>query len=562
MLKNAKIGRKLTISFIIISLIASISGITGLIVTIRINQNYSHALITNGFVQGDLGKFNTALNKGSALVRDIIFLNDTEELEAAKKELDALLEETNASLESFRVNCQTPEELELIAIIDENLPLYQKHRAEVIDLGLKQENDLALETFRKQARPYLNKCVDAITQLIALNTTMGNDVSNSLDRQSIFCIILILVVIVVAIFLSIQIGRKIAKSISIPLEQCSDRLALLSEGDLHSPVPDTTSQDEIGAMLHALKTTMHIIQNINQDIDESLEQLANGKLDVTTKVEYKGDFVSIKQSIDKITLSMNETLSEINTAANQVALGSEHVAEASTALAEGSTEQTSSIQELSSIMNEISEQIKSTAQNAEQANQKASVSNEEVNGCHRQMKNMIEAMNEIQKISLEISGIISNIEDIASQTNLLSLNATIEAARAGDAGKGFAVVAEQVSKLASESAKAVKDTTELIGRNMQAVENGLQIADTTADSMNIVVNGNQEITSLITDISNAAGTQSNAVNQILEAVNQISDVIQSNSATSEETSASSEELLAQAQLMKELIDQFELKTTS
>lgn len=559
MLKNFRIGKRLTISFIIIALLASVSGLVGLAVSIKLNADYSQALVENGFVQGDLGKFNTSLNKGSALIRDMIFLTDQDELDRTEQELQVALNNVNQALADFRVNCQTQAELDQIAIIDKNLPLYQEKRQVVIDLGLQNQNDEALAVFQNEARPYLLECENAISTLIELNTTMGYDVSASLSTQAVIFSILIVAVVIVAFIISLFLGRSIALSISNPIEQCSERLGLLADGDLHSPVPESDAQDEVGDMLRAMKITTENIESINQDIDESLAQIADGNLDVSTKVDYKGDFVSIKNSIEKIIGALNETFYEINVTAGQVNSGADQVAQSATSLAQASTDQASSIEELSATMNEISDQVKSTAENADEANHKSQMSNSEVTGCNQQMQQMIDAMTDIQKISVDISGIISNIEDIATQTNLLSLNAAIEAARAGDAGRGFAVVAEQVRKLASESADAVQTTAELIERNMQAVQTGIQIADTTATSMNNVVESTNSVTSLIADISTAADTQAESIEQIMQAINQISDIIQSNSATSQESSAASEELLAQAQVMKELIDRFRLK---
>lgn len=559
MLKKQKISKKMITMFIIISLLASISGVVGLIVTIRLNTDYSKALVENGFVQGDLGKFNTALNRASALIRDMIFLNDDKLLSSTSAELDELKNEVDQTFIDLAQNCKTPEELKLIAIISENLPLYQEKREQVIEMGLLKKNDEALMLFQNEAKPYLDTIIDTTNQLIELNTTMGYEVSNSLNAQTIFCIILILVIILIVTITSIILGTKLSLSISKPIVACSERLAMLAEGDLHSPVPVSDLQDEVGDMLRSMHTTIENVQNICKDIDINLEKVSNGNLDVEAKVDYTGDFISMKNSIDKIIASLNSTFHEINLSADQVTSGADQVAQGATILAQASTDQASSIQELSATITEVSEQVKTTADNAKEANQKSTSSSNEAESCNNQMQEMIKAMHDIQAISVEINGIIANIEDIASQTNLLSLNAAIEAARAGDAGRGFAVVAESVRKLASESAESVNNTAQLIQRNMQAVENGIQIANVAAHSMDTVVVSTQDTSSLINDISKAANRQSDAIEQIMLAINQISEIIQSNSATSEESSAASEELLAQAQLMKELISQFQLK---
>lgn len=171
---------------------------------------------------------------------------------------------------------------------------------------------------------------------------------------------------------------------------------------------------------------------------------------------------------------------------------------------------------------------------------------------------MIRAMSEISESSGEIGKIIKTIEDIAFQTNILALNAAVEAARAGEAGKGFAVVADEVRNLASKSAEASKNTSNLIENSIRSVENGNRIADATAQSLLKAVQGTEEIIKVIGKISNASGEQAESINQVTLGVDQISSVVQTNSATAEESAAASEELSGQAQIMKDLVGKFRL----
>ena len=181
---------------------------------------------------------------------------------------------------------------------------------------------------------------------------------------------------------------------------------------------------------------------------------------------------------------------------------------------------------------------------------------------NEKMQLMIQAMEDISHCSNEISKIIKTIEDIAFQTNILALNAAVEAARPGTAGKGFAVVADEVRSLASKSAESSKNTSVLIENSLKAVENGTRIADETAQSLYQAVNGVNEMTAIIGQISEASSAQAHSISQVTLGIDQISSVVQTNSATAQESAAASEELSSQSQMMKNLVNKFKLKDGS
>jgi methyl-accepting chemotaxis protein len=163
------------------------------------------------------------------------------------------------------------------------------------------------------------------------------------------------------------------------------------------------------------------------------------------------------------------------------------------------------------------------------------------------------------KSTAKIENIISDIEDIASQTNLLSLNAAIEAARAGEAGKGFAVVADQIRKLAEQSAQSAVDTRQLIEGSLQEIAEGNKAAESASAALEEVVEGIKEIAEESKMLSEQSAEQARAMEQAESGVNQISEVVQSNSAAAQESSATSEELSAQAVSLNELVGQFVLR---
>lgn len=558
MLKNMKIAPKLIVFFVIIVVISSISGIVGTVLLMKTDSNYSKALVENGFSQGQIGSFNTYLNKGGAVVRDIIFLSDDAEVEQANAELETIKEKTNTLLAVVKDTCDTDEELRLFAIIDKKLPEYIVARDKVVQLGMEDRNEEALTEFRKSARPLLNEVMVAAEQLADYNTKTGNEVSVSLTKQSEVTVAVIIAIIIISVVLSIIIAIIIAKSISKPITVVQDAAARLAEGDLNIHIT-AASRDEVGLMTQSFSEAAEMMGRYISDISHGLNEIASGNFDIAAGEQYKGDFKQIETSINTIIHSLSDTLGQINQASDQVASGSGQVATGAQALAQGATEQASSVEELSSTITEISEQVKENAANAGAAKEKSVRSSEEITLSNQKMQSMIAAMNGINDKSGQISKIIKTIEDIAFQTNILALNAAVEAARAGAAGKGFAVVAEEVRSLAGKSAEAASNTTALIEETVKAVEKGVTIANDTAASMLNVVEESEQVTSYVEKIAIASAEQAASIGQVTLGVEQISSVVQTNSATAEQSAAASQELSSQAQVLKELITNFRLK---
>lgn len=375
---------------------------------------------------------------------------------------------------------------------------------------------------------------------------------------NMFFISLVLTVLLVVAFTvyGIKVGVKMGRAVAAPLSRAVDRLKLLAEGDIHSEVPEPTENDETKILLDCLSETMQDLSKIITDISSDLAELADGNFMINVDETYKGDFARISDSFRDIVGSLSAALGEIDTNAESVRKGATDLAGASQLLAEGATDQASAIEELTATMTDISEKIHTNAENAAKAKKVVTGMNDQVSESNAQMKQSTEAMERIREASDKIAEIISSIEEIASQTNLLALNASIEAARAGEAGKGFAVVATQVGTLSEQSSEAAKNTKQLIQNAIQAVEDGTRLANSTAESLLLVVENAKTVGDAIDEIALASEEQADATAQITEGVNQIAQVVESNSATSEESAAASQELSSQADLLKELVDRF------
>jgi methyl-accepting chemotaxis protein len=368
--------------------------------------------------------------------------------------------------------------------------------------------------------------------------------------EVLLCVIVVLVII--GSYYSIQIVVKCLKK---PLEELVESSEKVANGSVSVDLKKF-HDDEIGDVIDEYKK---IVENTREKADVA-KRIADGDIaqDVIPHSSEDVLGMALKELVD----NNNRVLVSIKESSFQLSAGADQVASASQALAQGSTQQASAIEQITASMNDIA---KKTNENASQATigdkvvrevQTAAVASNE------DMSEMINAMNNINASSHNISKVIKVIDDIAFQTNILALNATVEAARAGVHGKGFAVVAEEVKNLAEKSAAAANETAEMIQSSIDKVEEGVKIADNTAKSLEKIVEALGNVVEIIGGIATLSNEQATAVAQIDQAISQVSQVIQTNSATSEECASASEELANQSQALRDMIAHYNLKETS
>ncbi|MDA3731348.1 methyl-accepting chemotaxis protein [Niameybacter massiliensis] len=404
--------------------------------------------------------------------------------------------------------------------------------------------------FSKEIREDFIEISDAIENM--LNTS-----TNRIQKFSNLAQIIIVLIIISFIIVAIVLVGKLIKDIMKPLEEIDVAAKALLQGDFTSEIT-YDKNNEFGQVCGSIRESFAELKRVIGEISVSFSELSSGNFTIQPSMTFPGELREIEISGSNLIHSLNTMFSEMKTSIEQINSGAEQVSEASQELAQGATDQASSIQELSATFAEVAEQVKTTAVNSNKADELAKIAVDTVQKGLKEMQQMLIAMDEISKMSDDISKIINLIDDLAAQTNLLALNAAIEAARAGTAGKGFAVVAEEVKKLAQQSADAVKETTVLIENSNNVVVRGSGIAKNTNDMFSEIASSVAKVLDVLTNISETAQCQALSIEEMQIGVDQISAVVQANAAISEETSAASEELSGQANMLHSLSAQFKL----
>lgn len=478
------------------------------------------------------------------------------------KKLESQIQDTDAKLEAIMsANSKAQKGQDDYEVANAAWEKYRGASAEILQLsreGKQQEASKLMTGEVYEAYKSFSKKLTILRDKFQVELDQAKTMAN-------VCTVIIFIVIVAAglaiAVVTTMIGKIITNSITEPVKQIDAAVASLRKGELSNVEMLTyESEDEFGDTIRNLKEAMGILADYVREISVEVKAIAQGDLtrngdDIT---DFLGDFSELKTSLLYILKRFNSTLTEISNLAEQVSSNSSEVENASKSLADGATEQAGVIEELNATIDTVVDMAEDTAKETQNASARVKASANKANEEKEKMNELLTEMEHITEISKEIGNIITDIEDIASQTNLLSLNASIEAARAGEAGKGFAVVADQIGKLAADSAKSAVNTRDLIDKTLVEIEKGNTITRTTADAFNQIITDMESFAELAENTMEKANSQAESLEQIGQGIEQLSGVVQGNAASSEENTAISINLAEGAAKMHDRVNIFKL----
>lgn len=344
--------------------------------------------------------------------------------------------------------------------------------------------------------------------------------------------------------------------ISAQLKKAITRMNWFSEGDLKSDIEVKKSGDEAEVLSLSLKTTVEHINGYITEIQHVLENISAGNLDISADGDYKGDFIVIGDSLNKIIVSLNNIMKQINNTSHQLADTAHNMEIQSKELHQAAYTQNNAMESLTSEVGVIKNNLSEVTENTKCTHQRAFEIAEQISDSNRRMDELKDAISAIEKNAYDVNKISLLVEDIARQTKILSLNATVEAARAGEAGSGFAVVAQEVRKLAEESEEAAQNTSMLIAQSGVLITKGVELTREAAKSLELISSSSEEVTNIAGRLSEAVDIQETSLHEITDKIDEISTITEQNLQSAENTEMASAGLKTESEKLKELLKKF------
>ncbi len=521
------------------------------------------------FMEEDFGIASNALKVETLMLqcrsdeKDYLQGRDKTYLRRYTLNMNALQEATRAILDlsDRSSNYEMKEKAQALLPLIAN---YKKYFEEVVNAYDKEGGGSAEAQNQKvqQLVAMLNETAqqrELAVQAVSKTANKGGMQKNAVAKSTVknygnTALVLVFIALLATIVIAVLIIRSVLNQLGEDPRTFAGIANRMAAGDLGLGFYSNTK--EVKGVLLTMKK---MVDNLKRTADIAGE-IAQGNLAV--KVGKMSDRDTLGNALETMVDKLSAMIAEINVAADNVAGGAWKMSSTSQALSQGVTEQASSLEQIVSSMNEIAVQTRHNAENASGAKKLAAETKtlaEKVNG---QMGRMVDAIREINKSSRSILSIIKVIDEVAFQTNMLALNAAVEAARAGKHGKGFAVVADEVRRLAARSAKAARETAELIEGSVKKVDDGTEMADMTADALKDIVAAAGKMTDLVTEIATASNEQAQSVSQISIGLGQVGQVTQQNALYAEESASAAHYLSSQSRVLQQQVSAFKIDERS
>ncbi|WP_290429027.1 methyl-accepting chemotaxis protein [Ideonella oryzae] len=507
-----KIGTRLGLAFALIIGLMLIVMFSATSVLSR-TSDAMNDLLSQRYAQISLSNDIKAVgDRGALTLGKILLSSNPDKIKKLLDEYASLKKLNGENLSKLENALHSDEEKALYAEQGEARKAYGVVVRKVFDLQKQGAHEEAMATYAEELPAPQAKYYALIDKMVALQAQKMQESANNAQQQVSTFRSLMLVTAVVLMGLAVTVAIYITRSITRPIQQAITLAEQVASGNLTARL-NAVGQDEVGRLTQALQSMVAGLHRI---------------------------VTQVRQSAESITV-----------AAREVAQGNQD-------LSTRTEQQASALEETASAMEQLTSAIRLSADSAGQAKQSAVSASTVASRGGEVMGEVVSTMSNIAESSKRVVEIISVIDGIAFQTNILALNAAVEAARAGEQGRGFAVVAGEVRSLAQRSAQAAKEIKSLIDASATQVDEGTRMVAGAGQTMQQVVSGIQQVTTLVTEISGSAREQSTGVEQVNVAITEMDDSTQKNAAMVEQSTAAARSLEDQAHQLNQLVQSFVL----
>lgn len=459
---------------------------------------------------------------------------------------------------SFAVISKNLNNKELGDTLTANWKAFEEASYKMLDMVESGDAKGALEYYNSTLNDVSETLADSLDETGALAEKAASGKYTTILIFVAAAVIVLIAATVLIVVMNLKKSKKLVSDIEADLEILAGASEELAKGNVHAEI-NYDADNEIGKVAKQLKKAVESMSYYIDEIGRVMSTMASGNFNIHFDRDFDGDFIDIQNAVESFSKQISESMTEIMEVSGMVSEGANQIAGAGQNLADTVTTQANIVDDLSVTVDNITDEISNNSNDATSVSQEVEVVAENIVKGNERMQDVVQAMDAISESSKQISNIIVTINEIADQTNLLSLNASIEAARAGEAGRGFAVVASEVSQLASQTVEAAQNTAELINASLKNVQEGITIANDTAEQLDSMVSQVQGIAEKVKTIADASNVQATSVRQMSANIGEIASVGQNNAATSQESLALSYEMNEHANSLKELVQKFELR---